>query len=64
MYFDPGMVMVVMAIALHDSLYGFSLRFTAGVACRYVSAPLVSKVDQLMTYYWEFVVNLMPLWLA
>jgi hypothetical protein len=33
-------------------------------AYKYVSAPLSSIVDQKMTYFWEFVVNLMPMWLA
>ncbi len=33
-------------------------------AYKYVSAPLNSFVDQKMTYFWEFVVNLMPMWLA
>jgi hypothetical protein len=31
---------------------------------KYVSAPLSSWVDRGMTYYWEWVVNLMPMWLA
>lgn len=31
---------------------------------KYVSAPLSSYIDQKMTHFWEFTVNLMPMWLA
>jgi len=31
---------------------------------KYVSAPLSSFIDQKMTHFWEFTVNLMPMWLA